>query len=254
MNNNYDINNIFNFFEYWKEYTHPTEFYNEGWLLKLLAFSVTDYGLKDNVLFVNENDKFFSEALLYSPFLARTRKDPFAETHTHADGAIGNFTIGTDSSKGSLNLIGNKLNVFEAKISSEFSKKVSNALFYNQVARYVACIVDTIDKAEKIETLNDLTLGFYLTIPEVKYIEKKSFKKYLGKTHIFDTVKKRIEQYKGEDDFNKRKDWFEKKFIPVLENISIEPIFYETIISELKGYKYINEIDKYYELCINYNK
>jgi hypothetical protein len=254
MNNNYDISNIFNFFDYWKKYTQPTEFYNEGWLLKLLVFSVTDFGLKDHILFVNEKDNFFSEALLYSPFLARTRQDPFAETHTHADGAIGNFKIGKDKSKGSLHLIGNKLNVFEAKIYSDFSKNVSNAQFYNQVSRYVGCITETIDRANKIETINDLTIGFYLTIPEVKFINKKNFEKCLEKKHIFDTVKKRVEQYKDEVDFNKRKDWFEKKFTPVLEKIIIEPIFYETIISELEGYKYINEINNYYDLCLKYNK
>ncbi len=254
MNNNFDINNIFNFFEYWKNYTHPTEFYNEGWLLKLLVFSVTDYGLKDHILFVSEKDKFFSEALLYSPFLARNRQDPFAETHTHADVAIGDFEIGKEKSKGSLHLIGNKLNVFEAKINSEFSKKVSKAPFYDQAARYIACITDTLDKANKIETLEKLSIGFYLTIPKVKFLNKLSFEKSLDKNHIFDTVKRRVEQYKDEDDYNERKDWFEKKFTIVLEKISIEPVFYETIISELNGYKYVNEIKKYYDLCLNYNK
>ena len=254
MNSNYDINNIFNFFEYWKNYTQPTEFYNEGWLLKLLVFSVTNYGLKDHILFVNEKDNFFSEALLYSPFLARTRRDSFAETHTHADGVIGNYTIGNDKSKGSLHLIGNKLNVFEAKIYSKFSKNVSNAPFYDQVSRYIACITETIDKANKIENLNELTIGFYLTIPKEKFQNTMNYKKCLDKKHILKTVKERVEQYKNDKDFNLRKEWFEKKFTPVLEKIIIEPIFYETIITELQGCKYINEVKSFYDSCLMYNK
>lgn len=254
MKDSYDLKTLLKFFEYWKKYTHPTEFYNEGWLLKLLVLSVTDFGLKDHTLYVGEKDEFFSEALLYSPFLARIQKDPFAETHTHADGAIGNFTIGNDKSKGSLNLKGNKLNVFEAKINSLFSKNVSNAPFYDQASRYIACITETIDKENKIEILDELSIGFYLTVPEKMYANKKSFEKFLDKKNIFETVRKRVEQYHKEDDFIKRKDWFEKKFTPVLEKITIEHIFYEAIIKELREYKYIDEINKYYKLCLDHNK
>ena len=258
MNTNYNINNLFDFFEYWEKYTQPTEFYNEGWLLKLLVFSITDFGLKEHELYVDKKNKFFSEALLYSPFLARararTRKDPFAENHTHADGAIGDFVIGNEKSKGSLHLIGNKFNVFEAKINSELSKDVTNAPFFDQAARYIACITETLEKSNKIETLDKLSLGFYLTVPEEKYRKKNSFEKCLSEENILKTVQQRVEQYKNEDDFNKRIDWFENKFTPVLKKIKIEPIFYETIISELLGYKYIDEIKKFYDLCLAHNK
>lgn len=254
MNNNYDIIKLFDFFDYWKEYTHPTEFYNEGWLLKLFVLSVTDFGLKDHPLFVNENNIFFSEGLLYSPFLARPGKKQFAESHTHADGVIGDFTIGNDKSKGSVHLKGNKLNIIEAKINSEFSKDVTNAPLYNQAARYVACIVETIDKANKIEEINDLSIGFYLVVPQEQYDKKKNFKIFLDEKHIFDTVKQRVEQYKNEVDYEERKEWFETKFSLVLDKIKREPIFYEEILSELKEYKYIDEINKFYKACLKYNK
>tara|TARA_A100000171_G_C2140531_1_gene155405 strand:- start:4722 stop:5510 length:789 start_codon:yes stop_codon:yes gene_type:complete len=250
----YDLNKLFDFFEYWKAYTHPTEFYNEGWLLKLLVHAITDFGLKEHPLYVNEKDKFFSEGLLYSPFLQRFRGDPLAETHTHADGVIGNFEIGNVNSKGSLHFKGNKLNIFEAKINSGFSKKVSNATFYNQAARYVACIAKTIDEADKLEVLNDLSIGFYLVVPEDQYNKKKkNFKKFLDKTDIFDRVKERVEQYKNEVDYEERIKWLQTKFNPVLEKTVIKPLFYEEIISKLQDYKYIDEINNFYKSCIKYN-
>ena len=164
MKNNYDINKLFDFFEYWKEFTHPTEFYNEGWLLKVLVLAVTNSGLKAHPLFISEENKFFSEGLLPSPFLTKGKKNPFAESHTHADGVIGDFIIGNDKTKGSFHLIGDKISVFEAKINSGFSSKVTNAPSYNQSARYVACIVETLDIAKKLENLDNLSIAFYLTV------------------------------------------------------------------------------------------
>lgn len=254
ISDNYDIRDLLKFFEYWKKYTHPTEFYNEGWLLKILVFAVTDFGLKDHILYVDESDEFFSEALLYSPFLSQKGQKSFAESHTHADGVIGNFTIGDEENKGSLNLTGNKLNVFEAKINAKFSKKVTNAPFYDQVSRYIACIAETVGKGGRIETLDDLIIGFYLTIPKEKYDKDKSFEKCLNRENIFEKVKKRVDQYKNENDYQKRQIWLNNIFTPVLKKITIEPIFYETIIEELKGYKYIDEINGFYKKCIECNK
>jgi hypothetical protein len=248
----YDINKLFEFFKYWKDYTHPTEFYNEGWLLKLLVYAVTGFGLKEHPLYVNEKDKFFSEGLLRSPFLTKGKKNRLAESHTHADGAIGNFTIGNDNSKGLLELKGNKLNIFEAKINSGFSKKVTNAPFYNQAARYVACIAETINNADKIKVLNNLSIGFYLVLPKDKY-ETKNFKKFLDEDHILETVKRRVGLYKDEADYKARREWFEEIFSLVLEKIEIEHLFYEDVIAELQGYKYIDEINDFYNACIKCN-
>ena len=254
MNNKYDINKLFDFFEYWRKFTHPTEFYNEGWLLKVLVLAVTDFGLKEHPLYVNVEDKFFSEGLMYSPFLLRFKKDPLSESHTHADGLIGNFVIGNDTAKGSVHLIGDKLNIFEAKINSGFSAKVTNAPSYNQAARYVACIVELLDKARKLENLDNLSIAFYLTVTKDQYKKDQNFAKFLDKEHIKNTVKKRVDQYEKEDDYNERSEWFDTKFTSVLEKIKIEPIFYEDIISKLEEYEYINEIKSFYQLCLNNNK
>nr|AOE09706.1 hypothetical protein [uncultured bacterium] len=249
----YDLNKLFEFFEYWKKHTHPTEFYNEGWLLKVLVYAITDFGKIKHPLYVNKNEEFFSEGLLTSPFLKNGKIKRLAESHTHADGAIGNFEIGNAKNKGLLKLTGNKLNIFEAKINSGFSKGVTNAPGYNQAARYVACIVETVEKAGKLKTLDDLSLGFYLMVPEEQFNIKKSFEKFLKEDHILKTVKKRVDQYKDEDDYIKRIDWFDTKFKPALEQLEIEHLFYEDVIEKLEGYKYYNEIKSFYKLCNDFN-
>ena len=261
----YDLNKLFEFFEYWKKHTHPTEFYNEGWLLKVLVYAITDFGktehqLNDHPLYVNEKEQFFSEGLLTSPFLKNGKIKRLAESHTHADGAIGNFEIGSAKNKGLLKLTGNKLNIFEAKINSGFSTGVTNASFYNQAARYVACIAETVDKADKLDVLDDLSLGFYLVVPVDQYEKKNkndknkmNLKELFNKKHILDTVEKRVGQYEKEADYNDRLDWFEAKFKLILKQLEVEPLFYEDVIKELEGYKYYDEIQSFYDSCKKYN-
>ncbi|TYB74056.1 hypothetical protein [Bizionia myxarmorum] len=256
----YDLNKLFDFFEYWRKHTHPTEFYNEGWLLKVLVYAITDFGLTDHELYVNEKEQFFSEGLLRSPFLTNGTKNPFAESHTHADGAIGDFSIGNAKHKGLLELTGNKLNIFEAKINSGFSTGVTNASFFNQAARYIACITETIGK-EKV--LDDLSIGFYLVVPESQFEKKNkknndkmNFKEFLNEKHILDIVKRRVDQYKDEADYDERKEWLETKFKPVIEKLAInnlKPLFYEDIIAELKEYTFIDKIKDFYDLCLENN-
>lgn len=250
----FDIQKLFEVFEYWGNYAHKTEFYCEGWLMRLLILSVSDYGLKNHELYINDNYNYFSEPLLYSPFLARSGGNKLlAERFTHADSAIGEFVVG-DKNKGSLNLTGNNLKIFEAKIYSQFSPKVKNSLFYNQVARYIACITETIQRADKINNLCDLHIGFYLVLPENQFAKKSTYKEYLNKEHIREVVKKRIEQYKSETCYAERKSWLNNEFDIVLEKIDIKPLFYENIISDLAGYKFHREIVAYYNLCLKYNK
>ncbi|MNF84177.1 hypothetical protein D3C85_1027970 [compost metagenome] len=256
MNNkqNLDIFKLFEVFAFWQNYTQPTEFYCEGWLLRLLILSISDYGLKNHELYIKDNYNYFSEPLLYSPFLARSGGNKLlAERFTHADSAIGEFVVG-DKNKGSLSFTGNDLKIFEAKIYSKFSSKVTNSLFYNQVARYIACITETILRADKINILDDLQIGFYLVLPKDQFSKTSTFKQFLNKEHIRKTVEKRIEQYRSETCYIERKKWFNNEFNMVLEKIEIKPIFYEDIIVDLAGYKFYNEISNYYELCLKYNK
>ena len=57
----------------------PTILFNEGWLLRLLLDWFSGQHVQGHPLSFPENGKWFSEALLPTAFLPRSRKDPLGE-------------------------------------------------------------------------------------------------------------------------------------------------------------------------------
>ena len=70
----------------------PTILYDEGWMLRLIL-SAAAKGIKCLPCPLAADAKWYSEALLHSPFLTRHRGDDLAEAYTHADGVMGHFRI-----------------------------------------------------------------------------------------------------------------------------------------------------------------
>ena len=152
-----------------------TDLYNEGWMLRLVIdwFSRNIHTDCD-VRFLT-GSRWYSEALLPSQFLARQRGDKLAESWTHADGVIGHFDIGkgADSdltlSKGATQLV-----VTEAKMFSKLSSGVTNAKYFNQAARNVACIAEVASRAD-IEPDSFEDIAFYVVAPKIRIDEGVSF-------------------------------------------------------------------------------
>ena len=63
----------------------PTDLYNEGWMLRLVLDWFSSNPGIDHDLAFSPTDKWYSEALLPSAFLARVRGDELAESWTHAN-------------------------------------------------------------------------------------------------------------------------------------------------------------------------
>ena len=61
-----------------------TELYNEGWLLRIILDWFSIHELEDHPLAFSDSAKWFSEGLLPSAFLPRSRQDPLGESWTHA--------------------------------------------------------------------------------------------------------------------------------------------------------------------------
>ena len=72
----------------------PTILYNEGWLLRLVLDWFSTHSAPNHPLSLSENARWFSEALLPSPFRPEHRGDSLGEAWTHADAVIGQFKIG----------------------------------------------------------------------------------------------------------------------------------------------------------------
>ncbi|MFW6282058.1 MAG: hypothetical protein ACOC1O_04625, partial [bacterium] len=149
-----------------------------------------------------------------------------------------------------LNSNARQFKVLEAKIYSKLSSGVSNASYYNQTARNVACMVEVISRENiYIDNLNDI--GFYVLAPEKQIENKPSFKKYTLKNYIESTVLKRVEEYENKE----KKEWYNNWFLPLLENIDIKCISWEEIINFIKDKDndYGKELDKFYDNCLKYN-
>ena len=90
------------------------------------------------------------------------RGDRLAEARTHADGVLGHFAIG-DPGTAALSLTpgARQLVVFEAKLFARLSAGVRNAPYYDQAARTIACMAETLCRAE-IAPDNMTDLAFIL--------------------------------------------------------------------------------------------
>ena len=228
----------------------PTELFNEGWMLRIVLDWFSNHPGVEYPVGVPRGADWYSEARLRSAFLARKQKDNFAESHTHADGVIGRFKTGVSGSS-DLKLCpdAKRFVVIEAKMSSKLSPGITNAKYYNQAARTVACMAEIISSTEKL-TVSDIdALGFYVLAPQCR-IDKDIFKGYMKKTHIEKTVKRRVDEYDQD-----KSDWFCSSFLPVIEKIDVKCISWEEIIEFVNSYEpeIASSLRKFYRNCLNYN-
>jgi hypothetical protein len=230
----------------------PTDLYNEGWMLRLVLDWLHRNRHKNDGICLPFPDgaEWYSEALLPSAFFARSQGDKLAESRTHADGVIGDFSIG-DNGKGDLALRTDArcFVVVEAKMFSKLSPGVTNARYYNQAARNVACIAELVGLAGLLP--DDFgTLGFFVVAPQSQ-IEDGIFSEYMTRDSIMETVARRVAEYGGEKD-----DWRDRRFIPVAKRASIKTVSWEEIISGISGLDapFGAELEAFYANCLRFNR
>ena len=227
----------------------PTALYNEGWLLRLVIDWFSSSRITDHPLSFPVDGHWFSEARLPSAFLRRFIGDPLAESHTNADGVIGHFTIGsTGKTDLALNPDASHFVVLEAKLYSGLSKGVTNAKYYDQAARTVACIAEVLKRADcNPKTL--YRLGFYVLAPRDQ-INSRTFSRYLDNQSIADKVERRVSSYSVERD-----EWFKKWFTPTLEQIKIDSISWEAILDCIneKDSRIGESLEEYFAQCLAFN-
>jgi len=228
----------------------PTMLFNEGWLLRLILDWFSNNRIQGHQLDFDSNFRWYSEALLRSPFLPRHRGDPLSESWTHADAVVGNFAI-TDKFNSELQLTSSirHLVVLEAKIYSKLSQGVTNASYYDQAARYVACIAELLHVADFKPASVD-KLAFHVLAPKSQ-IDSNVFANELSRESIYKKVERRTGEY-GND----KKSWFDNWFIPTLDKIKLSPISWEEIIASIDGVDHIfgTGIGDFYNKCLKYNE
>jgi len=228
-----------------------TDLYNEGWMLRLVIdwFSRNPQ-VECDIQFL-KGSRWYSEALLPSAFSARQRGDKLAESWTHADGVIGHFEIGKNADGDlTLNEGATQLVVTEAKMFSKLSAGVTNAKYYNQAARNVACIAEIVSRAGIAPALFE-DIAFYVVAPRTR-IDEGVFSTEMTKDNIRETVQRRVSEYEDQA----RQQWFEEWFLPTLEAVGLRCITWEELLavvlehSEAEG----KELSDFYTRCIEFNK
>ena len=228
----------------------PTQLYNEGWLLRLVLNWFSEGSVQDHPLSFAAGAKWFSEALLPSAFLARYRGDKLAESWTHADGVVGHFLVGSGGKADlSLKPEANQLLVLEAKMFSSLSSGVTNASYYDQAARNVACMAEVLHRAE-CHPSELATLRFSVLAPSSQ-IKKGVFSKLLQKESILSKVTRRAEDYEGD-----KERWFEEWFRPTLEHAAIDCMSWEELIATVqeRDLPTGKSLKQFYEHCLSFNR
>ncbi len=228
----------------------PTQLFNEGWMLRLVLDWFSRQPADSHPLSFGPGARWFSEALLPLPFLARWRGDKLAESYTHADGAIGHFQIG-GSGKGDLVLSANgtQLVVIEAKLFSALSHGVTNAPYFDQAARSVACIAEVLERAGWRDTERS-SLGFYVIAPESQ-IDRGVFTQEVDRAGMLAKVRRRVAGYQGEKD-----RWFRESFLSAFERTNVDCLSWESILGQIEGKDPVSarSLRDFYRHCLKFNQ
>jgi hypothetical protein len=230
----------------------PTALYNEGWMLRLLLDWAAVHARPGTPLYFQPHASWFSEGLLPSPFLARSRGDALAESWTNADGAIGHFRVGPlpvpgqqqNAQKAALILDAraSQLVVIEAKMFSRLSPDIKSVRTYNQAARTVACIAEVLRRSSREPKLMT-RLTFYVVAPE-EQIKRGVFGRLLDHDNLIANVRLRVDMYRGEKDA-----WFHESFMPAIDALKVTLIDWESLISSA-GAPYHD----FYRRCLDFNR
>lgn len=238
-----------------KRHFPATQLYKEGWLLCLVMDYLAQNHINGHCLNLMEGADWFSEAYLPSAFLKNPPSGKkLNEKYTHADGVIGHFDIG-DRGKADLSLKkgAQQFLVLEAKMFSELSERVTNADYFDQAARTIACMAEVLHRAK--QSPSELKkLGFYVLAPESQINEKRVFEEKLALDSIRMIVQRRVAEYEDEAKNQWYKEWFEP--LLGLDCFEIQAISWESIIEfiRLQDAQAGEEFQQFYQLCFEFNK
>lgn len=230
-----------------------TLIYNEGWLLRL-ALAASARGVDCLPLKFQPNARWFSEALLYSAFLPRFRGDRLAESLTHADAAIGQFVFDASTKAGVvLCTQATQLIVCEAKMFSPLSPGTTHAPNYDQAARNVACMAETLRRAAKPLSRYS-SLGFFVLAP-ASQIKGGLFDKPMSREGVRLRVAERVQMYTGEKRHGDLQRWLEDWVLPLVDRMTLKCCSWESVIerARISVPEYGASLARFYELCLKYN-
>ena len=246
------------------EKTHfpPTTFFNEGWMVRIMTSVSIEEDLQLKGIDFGKMANWYSEGMLASPYPPAFRGDSLGEGYTHADMALGNFTVDAKN-RGEILIKGNTGNfgVIEAKMNSPLSKGTAHAPNYDQASRNLACIAFSTRKTQH-------EIFFAVAAPQIA-IEKHKIDRIVDKSSMLAKISDRFDSYNEPELTGKvsaeEAAKYAAKYAAIFQekDITIERaagatcivISYEEWLSELKplvGSLY-QELRDFYKLCKTFN-
>ena len=228
-----------------------TVLYNEGWLLRLVLDWFSCQPTPTHALAFAKGARWFSEALLPTQFFARRRGDELAEGWTHADAVIGHVSIGGSAVADTRLAAGaTQFLVTEAKLYSPLSSGVTNAPYFDQAARNVACMAELLQRAGRPPDQMS-SLGFFVLAP-AKQITGSVFATEMSPQSLRDKVTRRVSEYADPS----KHQWLSEWFLPTLTKARIECLSWEGILEYVKSVDSGSgsELSDFYVRCLEFNR
>ncbi len=237
-----------------------TLLYNEGWLLRL-ALAAGSKGTDCLPFRFEPTARWFSEALLYSAFLPRFRGDQLAESLTHADGVVGQFLFGAATKAGlGLEPECSQFVVCEAKVFSGLSAGTKRAPAFDQAARNVGCMAETLRRAGQPMSLYK-SLGFFVLAPALQ-IEAGVFSSQMSKDGIRRRLVQRVQMYDSQSNrielqkwLIELQKWLDEWALPLVDRMELSCCSWESVIDRVSVAhpEYGASLREFYQLCLKYN-
>lgn len=234
----------------------PTELYSEGWMLRLLLSTAAD-GVDCLPVRPATGSRWYSEALLLSPFLkaSRSPSNHLAEGQTHADAVVGHIASRGDTEAGlGLTRGARQLVILEAKMFSLLSRGTTRARSYDQAARNVACLAWTLYEA-RIHPSDMDSVAFYVFAPQEQLEREASFEDYVSSRSISEKVEARVAEYKCDPDRHRQLTcWLDESFSPLLNVVQLECVAWEDLLGRISDPARRDPLLEFYDRCLHYNR
>jgi len=221
----------------------PTILYNEGWMTRLLVEVSIEAKLKLPHVDFGNIRHWYSEGLLSSPFLARSRKDDLAEGYTHADMALGDFRVDS-ANRGDISIEGSDgiFGVIEAKMGSRLSAGTKNAPDYNQASRNLACIA--------FNTLSTRHTIFFAVVAPEKKIEEHGIGALVESSRMVGQIARRFDMYDKDSEIYALKE----QVLARARSCMCFVLSYESWIEALAAHEAYPDLVEFRKQCYRFNR
>ncbi len=219
---------------------NPTEIYNEGWMTRLLVYESIKEKIKLKGIDYKKIKYWTSEALISSPFV---KDDKYREGYTHADMALGDFSVDFNT-RGQIKILKNAkiFGIMEAKMGSNLSKGTKYFKNYNQASRNLACIA--------YNTMGtNCEIFFYVVAPENK-IKQHEINKQIDLQTMIDQISLRFKDYS--DEF--KKDHKMDLIIFKASQCKVQAISYEEWILKVMDEESRKFLTEFYNKAKHWNR